>query len=340
MFILSKKAHRMWRFSLYHMKNRNKKSEVIMYSAPPSLMLNGEYGILYGKPIVGIALDLRITCVVSPSDQTAYDKRTQTIIAIIMRYLRHSKSEYTERPFQYSFHSTIPKSGSEVFHSSSAEVVALVSAVLYFFTQKEHTADVINTIAYEVEKKVRLRPLGFANTASCMGGMIYYRKEFEFLKGIYQLFVKIPRAIEDTLFIINTGENVKNNQDMISDVGALYQKNPRRTESLLNEMEKCTKRMVISFVKEDLSFFQDTVVKSQMLLERLGVVSDKSRKNIKHFSSYAVSKVLGYEGVKKSSGFLLCSARDVKGFTQFLKKSSYVFYPLRQSLQGVRREFT
>lgn len=311
-----------------------------MYSAPTSLMLNGEYGILYGKPIIGIALDLRITCVVYPSDHTVYDKRTQTIITIITRYLIHSKSEYTERPFQYSFHSTIPKSGSEVFHSSSAEVVALVSAVLYFFTQKEHTVEVINTIAYEVEKKARLRPIGFANTASCTGGVIYCRKEFEFLKGIYQLFVKIPRAIEDTLFIINTGEHFKNNQNMISDVGALYQKNPRRTESLLNEMEKCTKRMVISFVKEDLSFFQDTMVKSQMFLERLGGVSITTKKIIQYLSPYAVSKIIGYEGMKKSSGFLLCSARDVNVFTQFLKRNSYVFYPFRQSLQGARREFT
>ena len=120
----------------------------------------------------------------------------------------------------------------------------------------------------------------------------------------------------------------------------LYKKNSHKAEILLHEMEKCTKRMVVSFVKEDLSFFQDTVVKSQILLERLGGVPVKTKKIIQYLSPYAVSKIIGYEGMKKSSGFLLCSARDVNRFTQFLKKNSYVFYPLRQSLQGVRREFT
>ncbi len=322
------------------MKRLEKQSDTIVYSAPLSLILNGEQGIIYGKPIVGIAVDIRITCIVSPSDHTSYDLRTQAIITIITRYLKQSKSEYIERPFQYSFHSTIPEREGCVFHLSSTKLVALVSAVLYFFTQKEYTADVINTIAYEIEKKLVSRPLGFSNTASCMGGVIYCRKEFEFLKGIYQLFVKIPRAIEDTLFIVHTGETEKTDQDMTSDRGMMYKKNTFGTENIFNEMEKCTKRMVISFMKEDILFFQETVVKSQTLLEQLGIISEKSEKVIQCLLPYAVSKVIGCEHLKKSSGFLLCSARDVNEFTQFLKKNSFVFYPLRQSSRGVRKKPT
>lgn len=322
------------------MKKFKKKKEKIVYSAPASLILTGEQGILYGKPMVGTALDMRVRCSVYPCDHPSYDQRTQTIITLIIHYLQQSKIRFVDRPFQYSFHSSIPQRGDCVFHAVSAELASLVSAVLYFFTHTEHTIDVVNNIVYEVEKKIISHPLGFSNTASCMGGVIYYRKEFAFLKGIYQLFVKIPPVIEDTLFIIDTGKREEGGQDMISEIGVFYQKNPRGAEILFNEMEKYTKRMVIAFMKEDVSFFQDTVVRSQNLLEQMGVVSEESKKNIKHLSLHAVSKVIGSGGIQKSSGFLLCSARDVRQFTQFLKKSNCVFYKLRQSVHGVRREFT
>lgn len=312
--------------------------ETIIYSAPTSLIFNGEQGILYGKPIITTAINRRATCSIVQSDHQSYDHQIHLITTIVKQCLKQSKIDYTNKHFHYFIDSTIPS--NRAFYAFSAELVAIVSAVLYFLTRKEHQIDIVNNIVYEVEKKMKNNPLGFANTVSCTGGLVYYRREFEFLKGIYHLFIKIPQKIENKLFLVDTGEPEETEVEMNMIIGASYKKNPRAAETIFNEMEKCTKRIVISFMKEDASFFQDTMAKSQKLLEMLGVVSDRTKKIMKDISPYAVSKVLGLGGVKKGSGLLLCYVDDKKKFNHSLKKNQLVFYPLQQSLQGVKREVT
>lgn len=308
----------------------------IIYSAPASVILTGEHGIIYGKPALGTAINMRVICSVFQSYTNTNDKRMNQIARVVKEYLTKTKIDYTDKHFYHIIQSSIPS--CTAFHVLSAELTAVVGALVHFFTGRAYQIDMINIIVYEVEKKLQDHPFGLTNTISCMGGLVYFRREFEFLKGIYHLFIKIPQKIEESLFLIDTGNPEETESEMMMIAGELYKKKLSMSETIFNEMEKYAKRMTIAFMKEDASFFQDTIAKSQKLLEMLEVVSVRTKKIIADISPYAVSKIIGFGGLKKGSGLILCYVNDKKNFRLYLKKNKYTFYKLQQSLQGVRKE--
>jgi mevalonate kinase len=108
----------------------------------------------------------------------------------------------------------------------------------------------INELAYEIEKKQHGNPSGGDNTAVTMGGFIWFRKELEFLKSIWQLPFK-PHPSVNHFFLINTGRPKETTGEMVAYVRSQFTVHSSQFEKLFNENEKQVKRVTTALKEGD-----------------------------------------------------------------------------------------
>jgi mevalonate kinase len=309
----------------------------ISYSAPGKIILSGEHSVVYAKPALVTAIDMRLTCTIKStfSKGITYEKQMQFCIDTTISYLKSKKINYKKRDFTYSITSNILRGHGM---GSSAAYCVAVSACLYqLFTGTVPTSEVSNSIAFMCEKHFHGMPSGVDVSAASFGGLIYYRKEFEFLKHISALNFKIPTAIQDRLILIDSGKPAESTTDMVKHVGMRYNDHPHEMETALNVIEKTTRRMVISIVKEDAGMFAQSIKDNGAALFDVGIVSKKTQSFICSLSSFGVGKVTGAGGITKGSGLILFFLNDSSSI-QDLTKEGVKIIPFVQSHMGLRRE--
>ncbi|OGK44069.1 hypothetical protein A2957_01240 [Candidatus Roizmanbacteria bacterium RIFCSPLOWO2_01_FULL_38_11] len=306
---------------------------MIKYSAPAKVHMSGEHSVVYGKPALLTAINYRLICtLIEKSQHPVRDGQIVKIDSIVRKHLKiHNRSI----DYNIKITSDIPR--GKGLGSSAAFSCALVSAIYEHYSKREASQETISNLAYTAEKLFHANASGGDTTTSCMGGLVFFRKEFEFLKGIYTLNFKIPRVIEQRLYLIDTGKPVEKTSDMVNYIGKAYNKNPKKYERIMNEIEKTTKRMVISIVKKDAEFFSQQLRQNQSLLTDLGVVSEKAQKLLNDISVFAVGKITGAGGIKSGAGFALCFVNDERGFAQYCEKHSISIIKFNQSHEGVKK---
>ena len=179
----------------------------VTVTAPGKVNIMGDHAIVHGKPSVLTAVNLRLTCTIT-------DDKTGGLLTIQAtespEYIQHAVDR-VKNHFQID---KLPvmniKISSEIpigYHlgSSAATAVATVGAAMYFL-KKIWNPQLINQLAYEVEKEKHGNPSGGDNTAVTFGGLLWYRKELEFLRSIWQLPFKIPGQLNN-FFLIDTGRS-------------------------------------------------------------------------------------------------------------------------------------
>ena len=312
----------------------------ITFLAPAKVILSGEHAVVYGKPAIVSSIDLRLKFIVTNLDRPSQDGNNSKDIVFISQkvkeLLKAQKIKFIDKPFDYKIESDIPVGRG--LGSSAALCVAATSAFLEFYTGKKFEKEIINNIAYQAEKYFHKNASGVDVTASCFGGLIFYRKEFEFLKNISALNFKIPKKIENNLLLIDSGKPIESTGHMVEMVGKSYNQKPQFVEEVLNDIEKTTKRMVVSVIKEDTDFFVKTIIDNQILLEMLGVVSVKAKKLLKSLELFGVGKVTGGGGKKKGSGFLLFYTNKKSELEKYLNKKKINFYKFQQDFRGLQNE--
>jgi mevalonate kinase len=309
--------------------------DTITYSAPGKVILSGEHTVLYGKCALISAVNKRILFSVSEG----YQKKNESIdfVANIAKsYLQENKIPIVRTHYRIHIKSHIPRNRG--LGSSGAFAVSGIAAFLEFYSGKDNfDLEVINNLAFKVEKRFHGNPSGVDQTTSCFGGLVFFRKEFEFLKGIYKLNFKIPRNIEKNLFLIDSGRPHENTAAMVKHVGDLYNKNSKKMKNLLNEMEIITKRVVVSIMKEDKKFFDENINESGDLLVELGIVSEQTQKLIKNLRKFGACKVTGAGGIVKNSGFVLMSVYDLAIFKKYCSNNNITAIKLVPSHTGLQR---
>ena len=175
-----------------------------------------------------------------PSQDGNNSKDIVFISQKVKELLKAQKIKFIDKPFDYKIESDIPVGRG--LGSSAALCVAATSAFLEFYTGKKFEKEIINNIAYQAEKYFHKNASGVDVTASCFGGLIFYRKEFEFLKNISALNFKIPKKIENNLLLIDSGKPIESTGHMVEMVGKSYNQKPQFVEEVLNDIEKTTKR--------------------------------------------------------------------------------------------------
>jgi mevalonate kinase len=304
----------------------------VSYRSPAKTILSGEHAVVYGKPALIVGLARYCTATVSEADSVSFDGFAAPVIDTVTAHLKKRGLEEL-RPYAVTFDTEIPVGRG--LGSSAAAAVSLTAALLHFQTGDVPERELVNSLAYTAEKKYHGNPSGADNTACCYGGLIFFRKEFEFLKTISALNFKLPTAIEDQLYLIDTGKPAETTAEMVKGVSSMYNTHPEATDTLLSHVEKTTKRMVVSVVKEDAAFFRDCIVENQRALEELGVVSESARGLIRDLSPFGTGKVTGAGGRTAGSGFVLFYADEPEAFEARLKEKTIPYFKFAQDHAGV-----
>ncbi len=171
---------------------------MITVSAPGKVHLMGEHAVVYGKPALLTAINLRLKITVeSQVSSIKYQGKdnVQIICSEPTHYVRHIVKVVQEHfklkqlpPIKITIESQIPAG----YHlgSSAAVAVATIGALMYFL-KKVWNPTLINQLAYEAEKKMHGNPSGGDNTAVTFGGFIWFRRELETLKSMWQLPMRL-----------------------------------------------------------------------------------------------------------------------------------------------------
>lgn len=309
----------------------------IRYSSPGKVILSGEHAVVFGKPALVCAIDKRLTMTFIPVEKTEYKDSIMPVLEkSVMDFLQKKEIKTKSIGYTYSIESTIPIGRG--LGSSAAYCAVISAALLELFTGYEWSKEEVNMCAYQMEKYFHKNTSGVDTSTSIMGGLIYYRKEFEFLKTISSFPVKLPKKFIDSLVLIDTGKPVETTGEMVQKVGKLFNTKGETMEYIINDIEKTTKRLIVSILKEDSLFFKENIKHNEELLEQIGVVSLSSKKLLGDLSAMGTGKITGGGGYKQSSGYILFFVEDCGGLRAKLKENKINSFPFVPSYTGLVKE--
>lgn len=274
-------------------------SDTIKVSAPGKLIISGEHSVVYGYPALVAAINKRLTIV-------------------LVRGKRRIESE-------------IPIGCG--LGSSAAHAVA-TSAANFMRENGKLDLNKINEIAYKIEKKRHGNPSGVDNTISTYGGFLWYRKESENLKLFSPIVVKkaLPK-----MYLIDTGRPIETTKDMVDRVNKFYKKDPKSVDIIFRKIEKITKGFLEYLLGGKVNDLPKLVNENEILLEKLGVVSDSTIKLIREIERIGgVAKVSGAGGWQDRSGILLVYHRNPKKLQEFAKERKVKLLSVKLGEGGIR----
>ncbi len=314
----------------------------VTVSVPGKVHLMGEHAVVYGKPALLAAIDLRLSVTIEEQANVG-SKETIEVVSTeptdhalyAVRFLLDQFNVKKYPPLTITIDSEIPAG----FHlgSSAAVAVALSGAMMYFFKSLWNPIR-INELAYEIEKKQHGNPSGGDNTAVTVGGFIWFRKELEFLKSIWQLPFK-PHDGLDHFFLINTGKPAETTGEMVALVRQRMLENPEGMQKLLDTNEFQVKRVTTALKNGDEPELLDAIRVGERTLEGMGVVSKRVTSFIRSIETIGgAAKILGGGGKKDNVGFVLCYHTKPESIAQLCQKIGFTIQHVRLGEEGIRLE--
>lgn len=313
---------------------------MVTVSAPAKIHLMGEHAVVYGYPALLAAINLRMKITID--EKTDGSTGIDIISSDDSSYARHALEVFLDTfqlanptPARITITSEIPSG----FHlGSSAAVAVCMSGALLFFYKKIWNPTRINELAYEIEKKQHGNPSGGDNTAVTMGGLIWYRKELEFLKSIWQLPFK-PHSSLSHFMIVNTGRPKESTGEMVASVKVKLQQNTTFVEEQFRTNELQT-RLIAQAIKEgNEQQLIEALKTGEKTLEAIGVVSDVVLPCIRDIEqSGGAAKILGGGGIAGGVGFLLCYHPNHENLSKIVSSYNWRIDPILLGEEGVRLE--
>jgi mevalonate kinase len=315
----------------------------ITVSAPGKIHLLGEHAVVYGKPAILAAIDRRIYIKIKNQRSKIKNNKEKIIIktsedeGLVKQVVKIYKKAFSIKklpPLEISVTSQIPAGCG--LGSSAALAAALIGALTKSLKNLWNPVR-INELAYEAEKVAHGNPSGADNTTVVFGGLVWYRREFEFLKSIWSLPVssyKIPKFI-----LINTGRSVESTKEMVEKVARLYQKNRKKFQEIFNVQEQQTKNLLLSLRSGNRNQLLEAIKKGESNLEKIGVVGSLAKKVIRTVEEKGgAAKICGAGGFKKGSGILLCLHQDLEMIRKIADKYHLDSFPVVIGGEGIRIE--
>lgn len=314
---------------------------MITVSIPGKIHLMGEHAVVYGKPALLAAINKRMRVSVEENKRMrAGSNPIEIISSEPSEYARYA-AEYVIEKLQLgtptSIIITIDSDIPAGFHlGSSAAVASGICGALMYFYKKIWNPIRINELAYEIEKKQHGNPSGGDNTVVTMGGLIWYRKELEFLRSIWQLPYK-PHTSLNHFFLINTGRPKESTGDMVALVKRKIQNSTTRMNTLFNENEEQTRRIAVAIKVGDENMLMDAIHIGEQTLEGMGVVSKGCISGIREIESAgAAVKILGGGGETEGVGYMLCYATDRPGVEKICASRNWGVDDIQLGEEGIR----
>jgi len=312
---------------------------MVTVSAPGKIHLMGEHAVVYGHPALLAAIDLRLSVTVEEQNKLSKEliiiKSTEPTdharFAVNFLLERLNITKYS--PITITINSDIPAG----FHlgSSAAVAVALSGAVIYFFKKIWNPMN-INELAYEIEKKQHGNPSGGDNTTVTVGGFVWFRKELEFLKSIWQLPFQ-PDPSLNHFFLINTGRPKETTGQMVAFVKENVQKNPDRMQKFFDMNEQQVKRVTVALKEGNEKNLIHAIRVGESTLEGMGVVSQYVQPLMREIEKVnGAVKILGGGGKTEGVGFLLCYHKDQAQIKKMCEEYHYTLENVRLGEEGAR----
>lgn len=307
----------------------------ITVSAPGKIHLLGEHVVVYGKPALIAAVDRRLYATIKISRKAgSRSARKNDLINKAIEVFKNAYKIDRLPDFEISINSQIPVGSG--LGSSAALAVALTGALMKAVLNIWNPAK-INTLAYEVEKIQHGNPSGGDNTSVTFGGLLWYRREFEFLKSIWSLPItkyKIP-----PFALIDSGRPLESTGQMVSRVSLRAENDSDEFDKICSSQERETKNLLLALKQGNKALIKQSIRNGERNLEKLGVVSEKAKKIIGGIEkSGGVAKISGAGGLGCGSGFLLCYHENFIRLKEIEKNYKVVIQRVKLGEEGVRIE--
>ena len=320
---------------------------IISVSAPGKIILAGEHAVVYGKPALVASVDKRLMVKIRqrkdgkikifschPPDQIkeAIKKFQDNLVNLTCDRL---SSLPNLAGLEIKVESEIPvKLG---MGSSAAVAVAMVGGLLSFVKKikkfSPQDKELINQIAYEVEKKAHGHPSGVDNTISCFGGILWFKKGKTFKK------IKIKNLPKFVL--LNSGQAKETTGEMVRYIKKKIENRRKKKEIFESfaQIEKETKRLVASLKENNKEKMMRAIKACERSLENLGVVGEFAQKVVRRVENLGgVAKICGAGGIKKGSGVLLCYHQKAEKIFALAKRLNLEAFEVKLGVEGVRIE--
>lgn len=295
----------------------------VIVSAPGKLHLSGEHAVIYGKPALVVATSLRLYATLESGKRKKTDPYIEAIISAFEK-----KHGVTVHDISYTIHSSVPEGAG--MGSSAALAVALTGA-LSVWHGFPWNAQSINEIAYQAEKVKHANSSGSDPAVATHGGILWYRKEMEFLKTLWLLPFKIPKTFAPFV-LINTSRS-ENTGDLVAYVAK------HKKWELFPKIEDVTRVMAVSIHDEDETGFRKRIAENEKLLELLGVVSASVKTFIRAIETAGgVAKISGAGGRMTGSGVVIAVHDSPSVLIGLAKKYHYPSFQVKLGGEGVKLE--
>jgi len=275
---------------------------MITITTPAKIIIHGEHSVVYGKPALLAAIDKKITITlktITTDNKPPSSTTTPSLFQI-----------------QLTAKSDIPIG---IGLGSSAALSVSTSAVLNKAFNLNLSKSQINDIAYLLEKNYHQDPSGADNTTSTYGGFLWYQKIADYLKLFKTIDPKSLKLIPQFV-IINTGTPAESTAQMVFSVKKLKNNRPKYTQKILNDQEIQTKKCLHALKIGNPNLLSQSIYLGQKNLEKLGVVSDKTKMLVKAIELLGgAAKISGAGGKKTNSGILLAYHKNPDLIYDFVK---------------------
>ncbi|MBI4130256.1 hypothetical protein HY468_02995 [Candidatus Roizmanbacteria bacterium] len=163
------------------------------------------------------------------------------------------------------------------------------------------SSSVIASYAHVIEKEHNRNALGLRTTTSSIGGFIWYRQEFDFLKNIWQIPMKIPKSL-DHFYLI---EIKPDNKKPINIIPRHVSK--EKDYQSLYSIEQQTKKLLRGIRGESQRDVKSAFMETQRLIENFVIVSTEAATAIAAIEqSGGAAELIGFECEHEYPHMLLC----------------------------------
>lgn len=308
-------------------------SKTITVTAPGKVILFGEHAVVYGYPAIVSAVDRTMNISMDYEPKKALEF-FRGILKNIQHYsvieLMNVINETHNAHSSLRIDSQIPVGCGM---GSSAASAAALSAMVLCVTKLSHSKKKINELAYAIEMKMHNTPSGVDNTIVCYGGLLQFIRKNGKIEMQHLPEVTIPTH----LWIVNTGIPDESTAEMVQYVREKRERNSKKIDKYFQKIglisEKCLKQMQINARPMNIS---ELIYENEQLLEKLGVVSQKTIRFIREIEKLGGSaKISGAGGKKNASGIVMVYHSDSEKFRSYMNKTEFEYFPFVQNNTGI-----
>ncbi len=303
-------------------------------SAPAKVILFGEHAVVYGKPAIAVALNLRTK--VSIIESETYSVNGYPMDERYHRYIiKAIERIWDGKPLRINTDSEVPSASG--MGSSASITVAMVSALLAMKDNINEESVAKNSFEVEWETQGRASPIDTSTVTHGQGILVSFKKEnnllWEVAKEDTKWFIHHLNVPELRLVVGFSG--IKGHtSEMVKKVRRFYRWNSFARD-IIDEIGKITTEAIDPLINEEYDKIGELMNKNNRLLTILGVSHPMLREMIEESRKYSYgAKITGAGG----GGCMIALTDEQDEVAKAISRVGGVPYKVTISQEGYKVE--